>query len=63
MTNPIPGDIKIKDFGRDRNSVRLMSFKALCQNSTKVSMSASFTLQSPAVYSARFLSVSMMLVA
>ncbi|CDL62356.1 hypothetical protein [Klebsiella pneumoniae IS39] len=41
----------------------MMSFKALCQNSTKVSMSASFTLQSPAVYSARFLSVSMMLVA
>ncbi|MBZ3656219.1 hypothetical protein JS565_26515 [Salmonella enterica subsp. enterica serovar Senftenberg] len=63
MTNPIPATSRLRTLAATGNSVRLMSFKALCQNSTKVSMSASFTLQSPAVYSARFLSVSMMLVA
>ncbi|MGU7177071.1 hypothetical protein ACV2HU_20985 [Salmonella enterica subsp. enterica serovar Worthington] len=66
MTNPIPGDIKIKDFGRDRKFRSVDELQSTLSEQYKgqhVSMSASFTLQSPAVYSARFLSVSMMLVA
>ncbi|WP_164834957.1 hypothetical protein [Photorhabdus temperata] len=54
---------RLRTLAETGNSVRLMSFKALCLNSIKVSMSVSFTLQSLADYSARSLSVLMMLVA
>ncbi|WP_430761455.1 hypothetical protein [Salmonella sp. GDC200615] len=63
MTNPIPGDIKIKDFGRDRKFRSVDELQSTLSEQYKGQHVSIVTLQSPAVYSARFLSVSMMLVA
>ncbi|STS99813.1 Uncharacterised protein [Klebsiella pneumoniae] len=63
MTNPIPGDIKIKDFGRDRKFRSVDELQSTLSEQYKGQHVSIVYPAKPSVYSARFLSVSMMLVA